>query len=172
VVEDHSRFWSFSLTVYSNPDVRKECLELQDRHNIDVNLLLFCAFAGAVHGAVLPETSLREAADLVGGWHNDVVTNLREARRALKPFTTGSLSAASVAAALRNSVKAMELEAERLEQRMLEAWSQSRLGTWPRMQGTEAAAANICALFALGAGSAAAPELPRHLVVAAIAAAR
>lgn len=172
VEKDQSRFWSFSLTVYSKPDVQKECLDLQDRHAIDVNLILFCAFAGAVHGAVLPDDALKQAAGLVGGWHKDVVINLREARRALKPFATGSSSVASAAGALRNSVKAMELEAERLEQMLLEEWSASRLSAWPRMQAVEATAANIRALLAVGAGSAAEPELPENLVAAAVAAAR
>jgi uncharacterized protein (TIGR02444 family) len=171
VEKDQSRLWSFSLTVYGKPDVQKECLDLQDRHGIDVNLLLFCAFAGAVHGAVLPDDALKQAAGLVGGWHKDVVINLREARRALKPFATSS-SVASAAGALRNGVKAMELEAERLEQMLLEEWSASRLSAWPRMQAVEATAANIRALLAVGAGSAAEPELPRNLVAAAVAAAR
>jgi hypothetical protein len=66
----------------------------------------------------------------------------------------------------------MELEAERLEQMLLEEWSASRLSAWPRMQAVEATAANIRALLAVGAGSAAEPELPRNLVAAAVAAAR
>jgi uncharacterized protein (TIGR02444 family) len=172
VEKDQSRFWSFSLTVYSKPDVQKECLDLQDRHAIDVNLLLFCAFAGAVHGAVLPDDALKQAAGLVGEWHKKIVTNLREVRRALKPFATDFSSAAPAAVALRNSVKAIELEAERLEQTMLEEWSASRLSAWPRMQAVEATAANIRALLAVGAGSAAEPELPQNLVAAAVAAAR
>jgi hypothetical protein len=40
------------------------------------------------------------------------------------------------------------------------------------MQTAEAVAANIRALFALGAAAAGAPGLPHHLVAAAVAAAR
>jgi uncharacterized protein (TIGR02444 family) len=170
VKTDQSGFWPFSLTVYADSAVQKECLDLQDRHGIDVNLLLFCAFAGAVHGAVLPDDDLKQAARLVNGWHNKIVTNLREARRALKPFATDASSIASTAAALRNSVKAVELEAERIEQTMLEEWSASRLRAWPRTRAAEAVLANIRALFALGAGVAGEPDLPQHLIAAAVAA--
>src|SRR6202000_1576818 len=48
-----SRFWTFSLAVYADPAVQRECLALQDDHGVDVNLLLFCAFVGAVHGVAL-----------------------------------------------------------------------------------------------------------------------
>lgn len=169
---DRSRFWSFSLIVYGRSAVQRECLDLQDRHGVDVNLLLFCAFVGAVHGAVLPADDLKQAAGLVGEWHGKVVINLREARRALKPFAMGTSTMAAAAGAMRDNVKAMELEAERIEQTMLEHWSTARLGSWPRTQPVEAVTANIRALLALGAGSASAPELPHHLIAAAVAAAR
>ena len=170
--EDQSRFWTFSLTVYGDSAVQKECLDLQDHYGIDVNLLLFCAFVGAVHGAVMPENDLKLAAGLVSEWHNKIVTNLREARRALKPFARDFSSIASAAGALRNNVKALELEAEQIEQTILEEWCASRLGAWPRTQAAEAAAANIRALLALGAGTARELELPHHLAAAATAAAR
>ena len=43
--EDHP-FWEFSLRVYGNGGVPTACLALQERHAIDVNLLLFCAWIG------------------------------------------------------------------------------------------------------------------------------
>jgi uncharacterized protein (TIGR02444 family) len=165
-----SRFWAFSLAVYGDTAVQRECLDLQDRYDVDVNLLLLCAFIGSVHGAVLPARDLRQAADLVSEWHTKIVTNLREARRALKPFTTDASSIAAAAGAVRRNVKAMELEAERVEQTMLEDWTASRLDAWPRIRAAEAVAVNIRALFALGAGSAGEPGLPHRLIAAAVAA--
>jgi uncharacterized protein (TIGR02444 family) len=172
VKEHQSRFWTFSLTVYGDAAVQRECLDLQDRYGIDVNLLLFCAFIGAVHGAVLPDHDLRQAVDLVSEWHKKIVTNLREARRALKPFATDGSSNVEAVASLRTDVKSKELEAERLEQMMLASWSRARVASWPRMQAAEAVTANIRALFALGAAAAGAPGQPHHLVAAAVAAAR
>jgi uncharacterized protein (TIGR02444 family) len=167
--EPQSSLWAFSVSVYANAAVHAECLDLQDRHSIDVNLLLFCAYVGAVHGAVLSDTEVRQAASIVGEWHSSIVKRLLEARRALKPFATELSPIGSSAATLRTSVKATELEAERLEQMMLEGWSTLRVEAWPRAQPAEAIAANLRALFAICGGSAQRAELPTHLVAAALA---
>ncbi len=169
--EPSSRFWSFSLAVYSDASVQAECLDLQDRHGIDVNLLLFCAYVGAVGGAIVPDTELRDAARLVDEWHKHIVQSLRRARRALKPFATDPSAVVASAAALRADVKAAELESERIEQMILEEWSTRRIAGWLRAQPAAAIAANIRNLFAIHRGSADAPEMPDHLIAAALAAA-
>jgi uncharacterized protein (TIGR02444 family) len=172
VSEPSSRFWSFSLAVYSDTIVQAECLDLQDRHGTDVNMLLFCAYAGAVHSAVVPDAELREAASLVEEWHKHIVQSLRRARRALKALATDSPAIVSQAAALRTGVKAAELESERIEQTMLEDWSTRRIAGWPHAEPAVAVAANIRNLFAIYRGSVGAPEMPDHLIAAALAAAR
>ncbi len=166
------RFWAFSLSVYDDSAVRTECLDLQDRYGIDVNLLLFCAYVGVVHGAILSDSEVRQAAGVVGEWHKNIVRSLRQARRALKPFATEPSPIAAAAATLRASVKTMELEAERVEQTMLEDWSALRVEAWPQAQPTAAVAANIRTLFAISDGSAQRLDLPKHLVAVALAAAR
>lgn len=166
-----SAFWTFSLTVYGDPAVQQECLELQDDYGIDVNLLLFCAFVGAVHGALLPGEAIREAAATVGGWHDNVVGPLRAARRALKPLATEASPIAEPAADLRIGVKAAELEAERIEQMMLEDWAISRIAEWPRARPADAVSNNIQALFAMR-GPERTPGLPGRLVAAALTASR
>jgi uncharacterized protein (TIGR02444 family) len=171
VSEKRSRFWSFSLRVYSDAGVQTECLDLQDRHGIDVNLLLFCAYAGAVGGAVLPPSELREAAGLVADWHKGIVKSLRAARRALKPFAADPSLLQASAAELRSKVKAAELEAERLEQHILEEWSALRINAWPRAEPAAAVAANVRMLLATGDGPAPPPGLPPQLIAAALAAA-
>jgi uncharacterized protein (TIGR02444 family) len=170
VSEDHSPFWTFSLDIYADAAVQQECLDLQDRHGIDVNLLLFCAFVGAVHGAAMTDDDMRQAAGLVATWHKDVVGNLRDARRALKPFAAEQSALASAAAELRDEAKAAELEAERIEQAMLEAWRALRGEAWARMEPAAAIAANIRALFAIAYGPGEA-DLPPHLMAAALTAA-
>jgi uncharacterized protein (TIGR02444 family) len=167
VSEQKSRFWRFSLSVYADAGVQAECLDLQDRFGIDVNLLLFCAYVGAGHGALLPQPVLQEAAGLIADWHNTIVRSLRTARRALKQFAADRPAAAE----LRGGVKAAELEAERLEQLMLEAWSGPRIAGWPRAEPEAAVAANIRTLFAAGNGAARQAGPPRQLIAAALAAA-
>jgi len=172
VLEVPSHFWEFSLTVYGAPGVQEECLFLQDRHSVDVNLLLFCAYVGAVHGALLRESDVRSAATVSGDWNQTVVGSLRVARRALKPFTEVLTAANASAAALRTAVKAAELEAERIEQMTLEAWSAARLETWPRAEPETAVLVNIAALLETHQTALDQPGLTKHLVAAALGKAR
>ena len=166
--ESGSRFWSFSLAVYRGASVQAECLDLQDRHGVNVNLLLFCAYVGAAHGAVLPDAELRAARALVSAWHDEVVGRLRAARRALKPFAAASSPGVS-AAELRSTVKTAELEAERIEQAMLEEWSAGPLEAWPRAAPEAAITANLRSLFVLSGDAPRPPEMPSHLVAASLA---
>lgn len=39
-------FWNFSLTLYAQPGVMENCLLLQDNFQLNVNMVLFCCFAG------------------------------------------------------------------------------------------------------------------------------
>jgi uncharacterized protein (TIGR02444 family) len=136
--------WTFSLTVYGSDGVADECLDLQERLKLDVNLLLFAAFVGAVEGVQLEKPDIAAANGIATCWHGEIVRALRRARRALKPASadTGNpLRAAS--AALRAQVKAAELDAEQIEQAMLWEWSQPRLTGRPRTSRDHALSANL-----------------------------
>lgn len=109
------RLWAFSLSVYGRPGAAEACLLLQDRHGLDVNLGLFALWLGA-GGQRLDDATLAAARTAVEEWHRAAVVPLRNVRRFLKP-----LAGDAAVAALRNAVKATELEAERLEQRRLAA---------------------------------------------------
>jgi uncharacterized protein (TIGR02444 family) len=131
--------WSFSLVVYAEAGVQEECLVLQERHALDVNLLLLCAYAG-VRGVMLSEHDVADAAAAVAGWHRHVVRPLRTARRALKGIARDD------AAALRTDVKAAELRAEQIEQAMLWQWWQAR-AAGAASSAPAALAANLRALL-------------------------
>src|SRR5579864_2603173 len=107
-----SPFWNFSVAAYSASGVEDEFLALQDQSGLDVNLVLFCAFLGAVHGVALTPDEIAAARREVGPWHQDVVRPLRAARRRLKTIELHDADAAKAAAELRTRVKAAELEAE------------------------------------------------------------
>jgi uncharacterized protein (TIGR02444 family) len=177
VTTGESRFWTFSLAVYADAAVQQECLALQDDHGVDVNLLLFCAFVGAVHGVILSERATRDAADVVGIWQKDVVGALRLARRALKPFAGETESRDMPAADLRARVKNAELDAERIEQAMLEHWAAAHIGahvgSWPHAEPADAVVQNIRTLLAVAGrteGTTEGPATwPRHLIAAALA---
>lgn len=165
-------FWTFSLSVYAAPGVQAECLDLQDRYGVDVNVLLFCAYAGARHRAVLSGADLKQTADLVAGWQQDVVVKLREARRALKPFATEPSPIDASAAALREQVKVFELEAERIEQTMLQTWGAERSAAWPRAEPSVAVTTNIGALLGMYGTPERRPDLPNALIGVALVTAR
>jgi uncharacterized protein (TIGR02444 family) len=106
-------FWTFSLRFYQRPGVAETCIELQDRHGADVNLLLFALWAAA-SGHQLDAEAIAAADRTARQWRQTVTQPLRAARRALK--TGPDHFDASDVAALRRQVMAAELESERLQQ--------------------------------------------------------
>src|SRR5262245_19511902 len=88
-LEMESPLWRFSLAVYRGAGVQKECLDVQERFGIDVNLLMLCAYTGAVEGAVLSASDIADALEETGAWLANVVKTLRQVRRTLKPWGTG-----------------------------------------------------------------------------------
>ena len=166
-----SPFWNFSLAVYGVSAVQDECLDLQDQFGLDVNLVLLCAFLGAVHGVALTSEDIASARQEVRHWHEQIVCTLRAARRNLKTIELKDAEAAKAAAQLRSQVKAAELESERIEQAMLEQWAAARLAAWPRGNARDAVPANLQALLAaygIGPERLIAAHAMKHLIAAAL----
>jgi uncharacterized protein (TIGR02444 family) len=155
-------FWAFSLKVYGADYVAEECLELQERLTLDVNLLLFAAYAGATEGLQLDASDIAAAAGVVDGWHREMVRGLRSVRRALKPASLDAHNPLRPATAeLRAEVKAAELEAEKIEQAMLWRWSRERFAGRTAGDARAALTANLKAVLAHYGGPAAESDLPR-----------
>ena len=141
--------WAFSLAVYGADGVGPECLDLQERFGVDVNLLLFAAYAGAREGVQLDTSDIAAAAAAVSAWHGEIVRALRGARHGLKPLSLDASNPLQAATAvLRTKVKAAELEAEKIEQAMLWLWSQRHLAGRTRSDAAVALVANLHALLA------------------------
>ena len=81
--EDHP-FWDFSLRVYGSNGVSAACIALQERHGIDVNLLLFSAWIGESGRGVLAQSELERALAATAAWNRDIVCALRVVRNRLK----------------------------------------------------------------------------------------
>jgi uncharacterized protein (TIGR02444 family) len=161
-------FWAFSTAIYADPDVQAECLALQDNHDIDVNLLLFCAYVGARHGVVLREAELREADAQVRKWQNDIIQPVRKVRKTLKAFATLASPVASSAAALREQIKRLELEAERIEQSMLEDWGVEHLRACQRGEAAVAITENVRTLLTLYEVAEHSSSLPGRLIATSL----
>lgn len=110
---DHP-FWDFSLETYAQPGVAPACLALQERHRIDVNLLLFCCWLGRAGYGSLGDAGIARLAERAAPWHRDVVRGLRALRAHLKHEIPGSPE--DLRLALRKRVAALEIDAEHVEQ--------------------------------------------------------
>jgi uncharacterized protein (TIGR02444 family) len=115
--EQGEKFWAFSLAVYARPEVESACLRLQFDHGLDVNAVLFCAWTGGL-GISLDKSTLEEQIAAALEWQELAVQPIRVIRRRLKNLNVAGLST-SGRDDLRQSIKAAELEAEKLEQSIL-----------------------------------------------------
>ena len=125
-----SDLWSFSLTTYAHPGVEQACLQLQSA-GVNVCLLLCGAWLGQ-RGVACDEQRLQQLRSVAASWDIDVVRPLRTLRTQWKVGSTQD----SDLHALREQVKALELEAERHLLLRLERAAQS----WPQNAKTDLAA--------------------------------
>ncbi|HTV90077.1 MAG TPA: TIGR02444 family protein [Stellaceae bacterium] len=132
-------FWRFSLRFYRQAGVAESCIVLQDEYGVDVNVLLFLLWL-ADGGRQLSDDDVKKLDDAVCGWRTAAVIPMRDIRRRLKAERT--LIEAVEQETYRTKIKAIELEAERLQQRALYALSQAtRLGK--EAERSAAARANV-----------------------------
>lgn len=109
--------WEFSLTVYGTADVEQACLLMQDKLDIDVNLLLTCLWLAVTGRGRFSTGELEDIETQVAYWQQQIIQPLRQVRRQLKDL---SRVGGTVHNTLRKSVSACELDAEQVEQQMLE----------------------------------------------------
>ncbi len=135
-----SPFWRFSLQFYRQPGVAEACIALQEESGADVNLLLFLLWHGA-RGHRLSIADVQALEEKIGGWRELAVIPLRAIRRALK--SPPALVEAGTAEAFRTRIKAIELEAERLQQEAMYELARVRLLGEKASSAAEAARANV-----------------------------
>ena len=110
-------FWSFSLEFYARAGISECLIDLQYRFGADANVVLFCCWCGVSGRTPVDESLLREAMAQTGVWQSDVVQCLRSLRRDMKAGINGvPLSDSNP---IREEVKRLEIECERIEQMRL-----------------------------------------------------
>ena len=113
---DSEAFWQFSIDRYGRDGVSEQCIAWQDTLGADVNLVLLCVWVGQ-YGCHIPELILQDCiSGPAGTWQRDIVQPLRNARRAMKIWQRESQYDVE---ALRQRVKDLELECEKLAQHVL-----------------------------------------------------
>ncbi|HWT69965.1 MAG TPA: TIGR02444 family protein [Pseudomonas sp.] len=136
-----SDLWSFSLSAYARPGVEPACLQLQST-GVNVCLLLCAAWLGQ-RGVACNEQRLQQLRSVAEPWDVVVVQPLRALRTQWKSAASGD----GDLHALREKVKALELEAERhlivrLEQ-STQSWQQDEANDLsPWLEGVAADAAH------------------------------
>ena len=135
-----SPFWRFSVKFYAVPDVAQACIELQDRAKVDVNVLFFLLW-NATQNRALSHAEVAELDRMIGAWRDATVIPLREVRRALK--SPPPVMAPDAAEGFRTRIKAVELEAERLQQEAMYDLAQSGRFGQPAATPVEAARISV-----------------------------
>jgi uncharacterized protein (TIGR02444 family) len=112
-------FWDFSLGVYKLEGVAPACLVVQERHGLDVNVLLYCCWLGASGRGVLTPGELDKSLSAAAVWHREIVRGVRAVRQRLK----GGVPPAprDLSDALRSRIAKIEVDLEHVEQLMLAA---------------------------------------------------
>jgi uncharacterized protein (TIGR02444 family) len=141
-----SPFWQFSLAYYRMPGVGPACIEVQDQAGVDVNLVLFLLWSASL-GRSFTGEEIAALDRQIGAWRNIAVIPIRELRRALR--TPPAVLDAALAEGFRNKIKAVELEAERLQQEATYALAQSGQYGRPGSAPLAAARANVAAYQAI-----------------------
>jgi uncharacterized protein (TIGR02444 family) len=109
--------WAFALAIYARPGVAEACLTLQNEAGVDVMLLLTATFAAVKHRVLLTAHEIRALDEACRPWREQIVRPLRTIRSGLK---TGPQPAPSNATEpFRSQIKALELAAEKLENKLL-----------------------------------------------------
>jgi uncharacterized protein (TIGR02444 family) len=137
-----SPFWQFSLRFYRLPKVADACIALQEDAGVDVNLLLFLLWQ-ATQRKRLSAKDIEALEMRIAPWRDATVVPLRMVRRALR--TPPDLVAGATAEVFRNRIKAVELEAERLQQEAMFALAQAAPRGTQAASPEEAARANVAA---------------------------
>lgn len=126
-ISTNESFWDFSNRVYRHPLTRETLLSLQNTHQLDANLLLFCCWHAHTRGRLAADI-IQQALAFSHPWANQVVRPLRAARSWMKhhgpaPYGsgTGTGDMTSRHQQLRERIKALELQAEHLQEDMLES---------------------------------------------------
>lgn len=125
----HHPFWDFSLRVYGSEGVAPACLQLQEAHGIDVNILLLCCWIGASGRGAVGAKDIAQIVEAVSAWHGEIVRSLRTVRKRLKEPVGGEDR--DLALSIRKRVQKIEIDAEHIEQLMLAAAADTLPATAP-----------------------------------------
>jgi len=143
---NQSDLWTWSLERYARDGVESGALKLQDEFGLNVNLLLWACWCAGRYQP-LPDLIIRKAIDLTSGWSREVTAPLRTARRFLK--TPPPQVDIEMSESLRTRIKAVEINAEQVEQSILQNLVTANLEPATQTSPQATARRNLAAYSAL-----------------------
>lgn len=142
-----SAFWTYTLEFYRREGVQPAVIHLQDARDADVNLVILAAWRAALGLPTLTGAEAAALAERVAAWRATAIEPLRAVRNALRPGVAHVPE--EECKALRGQVLKLEIEAERIEQAVIEAATAGAAGREASEPSPVAVAANLAAVIAL-----------------------
>ena len=137
-------FWEYSVDYYGRDGASDFLLSLQDRHDLDVNLILLALWTGAEMGILLKKKHFAILDTKAHGWRDNIIRPLRSSRQAIKSFTSMNIGLADN---IYQKIKSAELDAEHVAQTVLSG----SLSSLPETSNTSdycyAATSNLASYF-------------------------
>ncbi len=119
------RLWVYATALYGVSGVARACLDAQNQHGMDVNMLLFAVWL-ADRRRPLSAAQVEEAVGYCQPWRRDVILPLRRQRRSWQQDPHRQLDY--------EAIKALEISAEREQLRRLAVLSESPRWALPTNQ--------------------------------------
>ncbi len=105
-------FWAWATASYARSGAADSLIAAQDTADLNVNIMLWACWT-ATRFESPPDAAIRRAMEAVDDWHLNVTRPLRATRRAAKRFVKNPDFTG--AEAMRESIKGIEIAAERIE---------------------------------------------------------
>lgn len=136
-----SEFWNFSVQIYALPEVEKYCLDLQNKYDADINIILYCLWISE-KPVILNQDDIELLIEATRPWQETILKPLRDARKMMKQHIIAMPS--EMMNQTISSLSDMEINAEHMSQLALEKTLDLNLNTVPSTQSPiECASTNL-----------------------------
>ena len=112
----NSELWNYSTQIWTLPEVERICIDMQNDHDINVNILLYCCWAGEKN-LILSDDDMQALLDTVQPWQT-IIKPLRDSRKMMQQHLI-AMPANMVDQTVAN-MSEMELNAEHMTQLAME----------------------------------------------------
>ncbi len=112
-----SEFWDFSIRFYSQPEVEKTCLVLQNDFELDVNCILFIYWLASKQHTILSTKQWSQMISISLPWQ-EIIKPLRKSRQLIKHSTIAW--PAEFQQETRTCISEVEINAEHMQQLAME----------------------------------------------------